>query len=391
MLALHQKPDEPQKNSVLAAIVSLLTPDTGGDDFLSFENEASAAQLLAQLRWHRVGLRIQPDIPASFATRQRQQYNDHCQSALQKTAANIQSLTRIARCLDEHGIAYLSFKGPALAQLLYGSALLKQSVDIDILVRPQDTLAAIEALQSIGIISSSDIVPNNPQTWKTIQLLCKDWMLDDQTNGCHVELHWRVEINPFLLPTQFDLWFERKSCVSLGSSTIHTLCIEDLFIQVMVHGARSLWTRLHWLLDFDALLRRDDINWKQVSDTIGTDGLHQILLYSLRLSQRLLATPLPLALTKLIDSATHGQRRRADSLTNQSLQAMQHRRHITWLPLRLCYLKLMQKKSFQLFELITLIGPHQPDVMRLPLPIYLFPLYFLLRPLFVVQRRLSSR
>jgi hypothetical protein len=69
---------------------------------------------------------------------------------------------------------------------------------------------------------------------------------------------------------------------------------------------------------------------------------------------------------------------------------MRHRQHITWLSVRICYLRLKQKKRFQLFELLTLIGPHEPDVMQLQLPIYLFPVYFLLRPWFVIRRRLSE-
>lgn len=386
MLAAHQKPD--QAHSPFAAILTLLA--SAGGDATAFDDDASASQLLAQLRWHRIGLRLQREIPLSFAALQRQQYQRDCQSALKKTASNIQGLLRIARCLDEHRIPYLSLKGPALAQMLYGSALLKESSDIDILIRPKDVAAAIPALQTMGM-TSSDILPSNPQTWKTLQLLGKDWILDDSVTGCHVELHWKVEINPFLLPTRFDQWFERKTCVNIGGTAINTLYASDLFIQVMVHGARSLWTRLHWLLDFDALLRRDDIDWPQVNEMIVTDGLQQILMYSWQLSNQLLATPLPAALTAMVETASIGQQRRSQSLVKKSLLAMQQRRHITLLPLRLCYLQLKQQKRFQFFELITLIGPHQPDVMQLPLPIYLYPVYFLLRPLFVVQRSLSKR
>jgi hypothetical protein len=395
MLATQQKPDISCR-SPLDAIRTLIAGTEHGNssgpaaDDSAFDAETFPAQLLAQLRWHRVGLRLQREIPTSlFTAQQQQQYARDCQSALARTAANIQSLRRIADCLDEHGIRYLSLKGPALSQLLYGNVLLKESADIDILVRPQDVLAAIDALQSIGI-TSLDAIPRNPRTWATTQLLGKDWILDDSTNGCHVELHWRVELNPFLLPTRFEQWFERRSSIKLGGTSINMLGIEDLFIQVMVHGARSLWTRLHWLQDFDALLRRDDIDWQRVKDLVATDGLQQILVYSWQLSNRLLTTPPPAPLEGLIGQASARQQRRAKKLVDKSLLSMRQRQHITWLSYRRCHLQLKQTAGFRLFELATMIGPNQPDVMQLPLPIYLLPVYVLLRPWFVIQRRLGE-
>lgn len=386
MRAAQRKSENP--GGTLAAIVSLLTPESSGGN-PAFDDQACAMQLLTQLRWHRVGLRLQRDMPASLAPPQRQQYQRDCQSALMKTAANIQTLQRIVRCFDERGIAYLSLKGPALAQLLYGSALVKESCDIDILVARGETLAAIEALQSLGL-NSRDPVPHNPRTWKTVQLLGKDWVFDDSITGCQVELHWKLEINPFLLATHFDEWFARKSCINIGGTSVNVLCLQDLFIQVMVHGARSLWTRLHWLLDFDALLRRSDIDWQLIHDMIVDEGLQQILQYSWDLSHRLLDTPVPTALAPLVEQASPGQRLRTQKLTQASLHAMRQRRHITWLRFRLHCLRLKQKWRFQLFEALTLIGPNQPDVMQMPLPIYLFPIYFLLRPWFVIRRRLSE-
>jgi len=385
MLAAQQKPETPRR-SPLDAIRSLIDASS---DTPAFDSEAASAQLLAQLRWHRVGLRLQQEITTLLAPAHRQHYARDCQAALARTAANIQSLRRIAHCLDERGIRYLSLKGPTLAHVLYGNVLLKESADIDILVRPQDTLAAINALQSIGF-TSPDTIPPNPHTWKTMQLLGKDWAFNDSSNGCHAELHWRVEINPFLLPTRFEQWFQRKTCVNLGGASINMLGNEDLVIQIMVHGARSMWTRLHWLLDFDALLRRDDINWQQVKDACVADGLQQLLLYSWQLSHQLLATPLPAPLSELIGPASAAQLQRAKKLVDKSLLAMRARRHITWLPFRLCHLQLKQTARFQLFELATMVGPSQPDVMQLPLPVYLLPIYILLRPWFVVQRRLSE-
>lgn len=386
MLATHQKPYSSQgpEGDALAALQALAS-----NDAVAFRDETPAAQLLEQLRWHRVTLRLPRHVVSSLPSSQRQRYEHACRVALAKTAVNILSLSRIARCLDAHGIPYLSLKGPALAQFLYGSALVKESGDIDILVRPQDTLAALDALQSIDILSST-AVPRDPQIWKTFHMLGKDWLLRDHVTGCRVELHWKVEINPFLLPTRFADWYARRSSVAIGGTTINTLCRHDLFIQVMVHGARSMWTQLHWLLDFDALLRREDIDWQQVHRTVSDDNLQEMLLYSWQLSQRLLATPLPAPLAVLIENASLDQQGRTQALVDRSVHAMRQHESIQWLSLRRCHQLLKRGWRFQLFEFFTLVGPHQPDVMQLPLPIYLLPVYFLLRPWFVLSRLLKQ-
>ncbi|HEY4660676.1 MAG TPA: nucleotidyltransferase family protein, partial [Terriglobales bacterium] len=59
-------------------------------------------------------------------------------------------LTKIARCFERRGIEFLAHKGPALAQLLYGNAAMRQFGDLDLIVRPRDVAPAKEAPVEAG-------------------------------------------------------------------------------------------------------------------------------------------------------------------------------------------------------------------------------------------------
>jgi hypothetical protein len=47
-------------------------------------------------------------------------------------------LIRILNCLESHGIAAIPFKGPTLAESVYGNLALREFSDLDILVRQSD-------------------------------------------------------------------------------------------------------------------------------------------------------------------------------------------------------------------------------------------------------------
>src|SRR5256884_8595675 len=64
----------------------------------------------------------------------RQMYERSVHQALWLT----REMLRIIECFDGHGIRALAYKGPALAEILYGNVASRQFADFDILVLPDD-------------------------------------------------------------------------------------------------------------------------------------------------------------------------------------------------------------------------------------------------------------
>src|SRR5581483_5667521 len=57
---------------------------------------------------------------------------------------------RLQRAMEQAGVPGLILKGPALAQLAYGSATIKQTRDIDLLVPPECVDSALQILAAEG-------------------------------------------------------------------------------------------------------------------------------------------------------------------------------------------------------------------------------------------------
>jgi len=66
--------------------------------------------------------------------------------ALRMTAV----LIKVLAALEDAGVRALPYKGPALAQQLYGDPCLRHFVDLDLVVAPQDARRALDCLERIG-------------------------------------------------------------------------------------------------------------------------------------------------------------------------------------------------------------------------------------------------
>ena len=77
---------------------------------------------------------LEDAVPADEMRTLKQSY----QTNLHKALLLSRELIRIVESLTERGIEVMPYKGLALAEILYGDIALRQSGDIDLLIRPQD-------------------------------------------------------------------------------------------------------------------------------------------------------------------------------------------------------------------------------------------------------------
>src|SRR5687768_7555456 len=73
-------------------------------------------------------------------------------------------LLAVMELLDSHGIRALPYKGPTLAQCIYGSLAARQMKDLDILVRPADVERAV------SLLDTRDYSPVTP-VWRAARRL----------------------------------------------------------------------------------------------------------------------------------------------------------------------------------------------------------------------------
>jgi hypothetical protein len=197
-------------------------------------------------------------------------------------------LRTIMRLLEEVGIPALAYKGPVLAQDVYGSVALRDMLDLDILVRKGDALRARELLFERGYRSC---VPTGAR-WDSYLLWsgCNFPLIHDAA-GFVVELHWTPE-TCFPEALLRELW-QRGEGVSLAGMDVQTFARQDLLLLLCLHGCRHLWERLDWVTGVAELLRVTEVAWDEVIWLASCLGGRRALYLGLALTHELMGAPVP--------------------------------------------------------------------------------------------------
>lgn len=185
----------------------------------------------------------------------RPRLEERFQQNLRRT---LQLTSELPRLLDALPPA-LAFKGPTLAQRLYGDVAAREYCDLDLLLRPTDIPAAIIELEKLGFTAALPLVP-----WQLRAHLrsgCEYAMSDGRI---HVELHWQYAPRQF--GNEFDLeqLFARTTQIRVGDRDIPALSPEDDLLMLTVHATKHGWNRLSYIADIAALLGVCPMDWDYV-------------------------------------------------------------------------------------------------------------------------------
>lgn len=118
----------------------------------ALSREVDGERLVQLAEHHGVLPRVYPSLSASallsLEVREalRQRYEANARRALWLT----QELLRVLEHLESRGIAALAYKGPTLAEMLYGDVAQRQFSDLDLLVQRADVPRVKSALQELG-------------------------------------------------------------------------------------------------------------------------------------------------------------------------------------------------------------------------------------------------
>jgi hypothetical protein len=199
-------------------------------------------------------------------------------------------LIRILDGLDAHSVEAMPYKGPALAQSVYGDLALREFSDLDILVRPADVSRALEALKALGFAPSLHLTPAEQRAY--LRSGC-EYTLDGAAGKNLLELQWGIVPRFYAVDFEMDSFFERASPAEVAGRTVRTLSAEDLLLVLCVHAAKHAWIRLGWLRDIAGLVGSHWLNWDAVLSQAGELGIERILGLSLTLAGRLLGASVP--------------------------------------------------------------------------------------------------
>lgn len=184
-----------------------------------------------------------------------------CQHYLQTWSNNevlLHELVTLLRLFHESRIETLLLKGAPLALLFYKDLGLRPMSDVDVLVRPEKVLSAIEILHREGWKS----VYQSPAT-----LIPYQHALEFTGDGGYkLDLHWRALWDGRQGISDDDFW-DSAVAMEIDGVRTSTLNPADQLLHVCVHGAA--WNSLpplRWIADSAHIIRvaQAAIDWEQL-------------------------------------------------------------------------------------------------------------------------------
>jgi len=237
-----------------------------------------------------------PEVPAEVREALRRHQREHARHGL----ALLGELLDLLGAFERAGIPAVPFKGPALAELAYGSLAARLSGDLDLLVRPEDVARVAAALEARGYVEQTRWRTGEPldaaeDAWyRHVQA---EYVYLRPRDGMVVEPHWAL--TPYPLAVAFDLegiW-RRTRRFTLAGREVLGLSLEDLVVALCVHGSKHEWTELRWICDIAELLaRRPEIDWPGAHARAEEQGCARMLRLGLALAEGVLGAELPGAL-----------------------------------------------------------------------------------------------
>ena len=322
-------------------------------------------------------------IPAHKALPMQQNHQLNLRRALLMSG----ELIRIVDHLASLGIETLPYKGLALAEVIYGDIALRQSGDIDLLIRPKDFSRVRDALQNIGFTPHSRL--SEPQERAYLKS-GYEYSFDGAAGPNLLEVQWAIQPRFYSIHFDMDGIFERAVTVNVAGRPMKTPSSEDLFLILSAHAAKHVWGRLIWICDLALILTLPNLDWQWIAAQAKALGIARIVDVTMILANRLLAAEIPSA-------ATQAGLKLNDNETLALVEEIQNHMggETAYNVESLAYFRLMLRLRERASDrwrfvqrLVFTPGSGEWDAVRLPAS--LFPLYRLVRLSRLVARLLHA-
>jgi hypothetical protein len=296
------------------------------------------------------------------------------QTNLHKTLLLARELIRIVHQLRSLDVDVMPYKGPALAEFLYRDVALRQTGDIDLLVRREQFSRIQQALCTIGYLPQERFSEPELRAYLKSGYEC---VFDGAAGRNILEVQWAFE--PRFYSVDFDMngVFDRAMPVEVAGQEMKTPSPADLFLILAVHAAKHVWERLIWICDLARLMSLPSMDWDSIASQAASMGVLRIMTCSMLLANRLLGAPIPERAGKWFVEK-ESDRRLVSRLQRQIVSdARFNVESVSYFRLMM---ELRERRSDRVRFLTRLAltpGPGEWKAVRLPPP--LFPLYRIVR------------
>jgi hypothetical protein len=285
-------------------------------------------------------------------------------------------LGQMLALLKEEGIFAVPYKGPALAERLYGDLSLRPFNDLDIMVRERDIPKASELVRRFGY---ELLYPDDIDKLREQRTRCE--LSFYRSDGAILEFHWRFAVRMACVSHDPDRFLERLETISLAGAVVPSLPLEVYFLVLSIHATKHKWKQLKLICDIAEILARTDLDWHYVSAQAGNLGLRRMIAVGALLADDLLeaTAPADLARELKIDRTTR-------ALAAEVRRSLFKEPDETWrlhaeFPFQVKIRERLRDKVNMLgWNLLPKLKPDERDQRFLPMPEIFSFLYYFVRP-----------
>jgi len=284
-------------------------------------------------------------------------------------------LVRLTSLLTAAGVPVVSFKGPVLAAMAYGSIELRQFVDLDILVRQTDLPRVAQVLTAEGYLS-----PHTKREGLATGYFqeCEDAFFADGGMGA-VDVHWKVTPRSFRFAPDEESFWHRAQTVDLEFGTVTAIAPVDLLLYICVHAAKHGWITLGSICDVaETVHARPGIDLMAMIDEATALGSRRMFLTGILLAYDLVGAPIPEDVVAIArrDRAVESLARRVASQLFSGAGPGRSRFDPWAVPIR----SIESTRARMRYVVRRMLAPTMGDYELVQLPAPLFPLYWVIRP-----------
>jgi hypothetical protein len=211
-------------------------------------------------------------------------------------------------------------------------------------------------------------------------------ILKRNNDGMIVELNWGIAPLFFSFPLAPGVLWKRLRSVPFAGSPVLQLAPEHLLLVLCAHGTKHLWGRLSWICDISELIRaHPELDWREIMRHARSLGAERMLFLGLFLAGHLLGANIPEEVSQRMKSD-----RRVKSLAAQVMNWLLQESEPPSETLSGSLFHLRSRERLQdkiQYCLHFAITPTFGDWSLLPLPSHLSFVYYLLRPLRLVEKQ----
>jgi hypothetical protein len=200
---------------------------------------------------------------------------------------------KLIKGLSAMGVENILLKGLSYMEDIYGDTSARGMSDIDLLIRPDDRMKALEYLLADGY--SNYIIPSfkgsRDDFTKLTDIIGEShFMKKSGVLTVGIDLHWKMRagypLNDYLLLDRLP-WWEHNSTVIIEGVSARRLPPEMQFIHLALHFAiHHQYTGLRWFIEICLFIKRygNDLDWEFIYNTATSPDCRKLLGVCLRLA-----------------------------------------------------------------------------------------------------------